>query len=64
MGRRGSGTICEQCSFVFIWRIVNGNGCMQFDDSKSGDHLETMPDQPPAVVANIPERQGATGHNE
>jgi hypothetical protein len=36
---------------------------MQFDDSKSGDHLETKPDQPPSVVANIPERQGVTGHN-
>lgn len=36
---------------------------MQFDDSKSGDHLERKPDQPPAVVANIPERQGVTGHN-
>ena len=36
---------------------------MQFDDSKSGDHLETGPDKPPAVVANIPERQGVTGHN-
>jgi hypothetical protein len=36
---------------------------MQFDDSKSGDHLETTPDKPPAVVANIPERQGVTGHN-
>ena len=34
---------------------------MQFDDSKSGDHLETGPDEPPAVVANIPERQGVTG---
>jgi len=36
---------------------------MQFDDSKSGDHLETAPGKPPAVVANIPERQGVTGHN-
>jgi hypothetical protein len=36
---------------------------MQFDDSKSGDHLETPPGEPPAVVANIPERQGVTGHN-
>jgi len=36
---------------------------MQFDDSKSGDHLEAAPDKPPAVVANIPERQGVTGHN-
>jgi hypothetical protein len=36
---------------------------MQFDDSKSGNHLETRPGEPPAVVANIPERQGVTGHN-
>ena len=36
---------------------------MQFDSSKSGDHLETAPEKPPAVVANIPERQGVTGHN-
>ena len=36
---------------------------MQFDDSKSGDHLETQRGEPPAVVANIPERQGVTGHN-
>jgi hypothetical protein len=36
---------------------------MQFDDSKSGDHLEIAPDKPSAVVANIPERQGVTGHN-
>jgi hypothetical protein len=36
---------------------------MQFDDSSSGDHLERRPDKPPAVVANIPERQGVTGHN-
>jgi len=43
--------------------IVDGNGCMQFDDSKSGNNLETQPGQPPAVVANIPERQGVTGHN-
>jgi hypothetical protein len=39
------------------------DGCMQFDDSKSGDHLQTGPDKSPAVVANIPERQGVTGHN-
>jgi len=26
----------------------------EFDDSKSGDHLETAPGKPPAVVANIP----------
>jgi hypothetical protein len=36
---------------------------MHFDDSKSGDHLEIAPGEPPAVVANIPERQGVTGHN-
>jgi hypothetical protein len=36
---------------------------MQFDDSKSGNHLETPPGQPRAVVANIPERQGVAGHN-
>ena len=34
---------------------------MQFDNSKSGDHLERGPDERPAVVANIPERQGVTG---
>jgi hypothetical protein len=36
---------------------------MQFDNSKSGDHLERGPDEREAVVANIPERQGVTGHN-
>jgi len=36
---------------------------MQFDDSESGDHLEAGPNKSPAVVANIPERQGVTGHN-
>ena len=36
---------------------------MHFDDSTSGDHLEERPDKPSAVVANIPERQGVTGHN-
>jgi hypothetical protein len=35
---------------------------MQFDNSKSGDHLEQGPDHREAVVANIPERQGVTGH--
>jgi hypothetical protein len=46
-----------------LGRILSGGRMMQFDDSKSGDHLETKPDQPPSVVANIPERQGVTGHN-
>jgi hypothetical protein len=36
---------------------------MQFDDTKSGDHVEKRPDESVAVVANIPERQGVTGHN-
>jgi hypothetical protein len=36
---------------------------MQFDNSKSGDHLETGPNERPTVVANIPERQGVTGHH-
>jgi hypothetical protein len=48
---------------VVFWRIVDGSEWMQSDNSKSGDHLETGPDAPPAVVANIPERQGVTGHN-
>jgi len=36
---------------------------MPLNDTQSGDHLERRPDEPPAVVANIPERQGVTGHN-
>jgi hypothetical protein len=36
---------------------------MQFDDTKSGDHVENRADESAAVVANIPERQGVTGHN-
>jgi hypothetical protein len=36
---------------------------MQFDDSKSGDHLEHGRDNRDAVVANIPERQGVTGQH-
>jgi hypothetical protein len=36
---------------------------MQFDNTKSGDHVERRPDEPAAVVANIPERQGVAGHN-
>ncbi len=47
----------------FIGHTVDGSGRMQFDDSKSGNHLETPPGQPRAVVANIPERQGVAGHN-
>jgi hypothetical protein len=39
----------------------DGNRRMQFDDSKSGDHLERGPDEQEAVVSNIPERQGVTG---
>ena len=36
---------------------------MQFDDTKSGDRLVKQLDEPAAIVANIPERQGVTGHN-
>jgi hypothetical protein len=36
---------------------------MQFDNSKSGDHLERAADDKEAVVANIPERQGVTGQH-
>ena len=42
---------------------ANDSRNMKFDDSQSADHLETRPNQPPAVVANIPERQGVSGHN-
>jgi hypothetical protein len=38
-------------------------GRMQFDNSKSGDHIERGPDDREAVVSNIPERQGVTGNN-
>jgi hypothetical protein len=36
---------------------------MQFDNTKSGDHVAERLGEPAAVVANIPERQGVTGHN-
>jgi hypothetical protein len=36
---------------------------MQFDNSKSGDHLERGRSGRAAVVANIRERQGVTGHH-
>ena len=36
---------------------------MRFDDTKPGDHLEQRPGERPAVVANVPQRQGVTGHN-
>jgi hypothetical protein len=41
----------------------HGSRHMQFDNSKSGDHLERGPDEREAVVANIPERQGVTGQH-
>jgi hypothetical protein len=47
----------------FYGRIDSGGPMHQFDDSKSGGHLETGPEKSPAVVANILERQGVTGHN-
>jgi hypothetical protein len=40
-----------------------GNRHMQFDNSKSGDHLERGADDKEAVIANIPERQGVTGQH-
>jgi hypothetical protein len=44
---------------VYFYRRIDSGGPMhQFDDSKSGGHLETGP-----AVANILERQGVTGHN-
>jgi hypothetical protein len=36
---------------------------MTADDTKPGDHLEKEPGERPVVVANVPERQGVTGHN-
>ena len=57
------GTIFERRWFSCSASSSAEDGCMQFDDSKSGDHLETGPDKSPAVVANIPERQGVSGHN-
>jgi hypothetical protein len=53
----------SRADLVLLQLTVDGSGCMQFDDSKSGNHLEAGPDEPPTVVANIPERQGVTGHN-
>lgn len=29
----------------------------------SGDHLKTAANQPPVVEADVPARQGVTGHN-
>jgi hypothetical protein len=57
------GTISEQRRLSLSAPSSAEDECMQFDDSKSGDHLETGPDEAPAVVSNIPERQGVTGHN-
>ena len=36
---------------------------MRFDDTKPGDHVERRPGERPAVVSNVPARQGVTGHN-
>jgi hypothetical protein len=52
---------------VVCW-IDDGNRPMQVnsgqvDNSQSGDHLEREADGEAAVVANIPERQGVTGHH-
>jgi len=37
---------------------INKDACnVHFDDTSSGDHLLRQPGKPPAVVANVPERQ-------
>ena len=58
-----NGTNVEQSGFAFLGASTAEDRCMTFDDSKSGDHLETGSEKAPAVIANIPERQGVTGHN-
>jgi len=36
---------------------------MWVDPRRSGDHLEQMPGQKPAIVSDVPSRQAVTGHN-
>jgi hypothetical protein len=36
---------------------------MSVHQTYSGDHLEERAEQKPAVVSDVPERQGVTGHN-
>jgi hypothetical protein len=36
---------------------------MRVDSRQSGDHLEQMPGQKPAIVSDVPSRQAVTGHN-
>jgi hypothetical protein len=36
---------------------------MSVHQTYSGDHLEAAPHEKPAVVSDVPERQGVTGHN-
>jgi len=36
---------------------------MSANDSPSGDHLYQAPHQKPAVISDVPARQGVTGHN-
>ena len=36
---------------------------MGADSRRSGDHLEQMSGQKPAIVSAVPSRQAVTGHN-
>ena len=36
---------------------------MSVHSMQSGDHLVYVPNQRPAVVSDVPSRQGVTGHN-
>ena len=36
---------------------------MSANQTYSGDHLKETPRQKPAVVGDVPERQGVIGHN-
>jgi hypothetical protein len=42
---------------------TNGISTMSVHPIRSGDHLEQTPYQKPAVVSDVPSRQGVTGHN-
>ena len=56
------GTLYPADCYLIV-QVYDRQDDMQFDDTKSGDHLEKRLDEPAAIVANIPERQGVTRHN-
>jgi hypothetical protein len=58
VGREIIGTIAEQCWFYVVGALSVEGRCMQFDDSKSGDHLETASEQPPAVSSAMSPKSG------